>query len=142
MKETPINSAFPANPHALIKDGIVTEVVFMQEYGPEEIAETLSKYDYDKVVRWDDYGFEISLDFCETYLDDYGYVYTEAKPFNSWVYHPELNDWVSPVPHPHDIQYQKTEFTNEEKEMLSTWHDWNEKTLQWERNESLKKVSF
>jgi hypothetical protein len=48
---------FVANPHALLTDGVVTAVVFMQNYNEEEIKDTLSKYSYDEVIRWDDYGY-------------------------------------------------------------------------------------
>jgi hypothetical protein len=48
---------FVANPHALLTNGVVTDVVFMQNYNEEEIKEVLSRYSYDEVIRWDDYGY-------------------------------------------------------------------------------------
>jgi hypothetical protein len=50
---------FVANPHALLTDGVVTDVVFMQDYDEEQIKETLSKYSYDEVASWDEYGYMI-----------------------------------------------------------------------------------
>jgi hypothetical protein len=56
---------FVANPHALLTDGVVTDVVFMQEYSEEEIKEVLSKYSYDEVIRWDDYGYMIYVGYVK-----------------------------------------------------------------------------
>ena len=56
---------FVANPHALLTDGVVTDVVFMQEYNEDEIKETLSKYSYDEVIRWDDRGYAIYEGFVK-----------------------------------------------------------------------------
>lgn len=50
---------FVANPHALLTDGVVTAVVFMQNYNEEEIKDVLSQYSYDEVLRCDDYGYMI-----------------------------------------------------------------------------------
>ena len=50
---------FVANPHALLTDNVVTDVVFMQNYNEEEIKETLTKYVYDEVVCLNDYGYFI-----------------------------------------------------------------------------------
>jgi hypothetical protein len=54
---------FIANPHALLIDGVVTEVVFMQNYTEEEIKDTLLKHSYDEVIRWDDYGYEMLVGY-------------------------------------------------------------------------------
>jgi hypothetical protein len=54
---------FIANPHALLIDGVVTEVVFMQDYTEEEIKETLLRHTYDEVIRWDDYGYEMHVGY-------------------------------------------------------------------------------
>ena len=44
---------FIANPHALLIDGVVTEVVYMQDYDSEQIKEVLSKkvYEINKGTR-------------------------------------------------------------------------------------------
>jgi hypothetical protein len=55
---------FVANPHALLTNNVVTDVVFMQDYDEEEIKEVLSRYSYDEVMRWDDYGYAM----YETYV--------------------------------------------------------------------------
>jgi len=54
---------FVANPHALLTDGVVTDVVFMQEYDDEEIKNVLSKYSYDEVIRWEDAGYMIYVGY-------------------------------------------------------------------------------
>ena len=50
---------FIANPHALLTDGVVTDVVYMQDYDAEQIKETLAKYSYDEVIALSDYGDSI-----------------------------------------------------------------------------------
>ena len=52
---------FIANPHALFIDGVVTEVVYMQNYTEEEINAELAKHTYDEVVPWDEYGYEMQV---------------------------------------------------------------------------------
>jgi len=88
-------SEFIANPHALIKNNICTAVVFMQDYGPEQIQETLAKYDYDEVVRWEDYGHPIYIGFHKW---EGKYVY--HRPFPSWKYNSEHNNFEPPIPRP------------------------------------------
>jgi hypothetical protein len=70
-------TTFIANPHALLTNGVVTDVVFMQEYDAKEIAETLKKYSYEEVVSCSEYG---SL------------IYVGDVKIGSWI--------VSPAPHP------------------------------------------
>ena len=110
---------FVANPHALIVNGVCTEVVYMQDYGPEEIAETLKKHTYDEVVRWDDYGHPIFIGFHK-WEDKYVY----HKPYPSWVHNAENNDWEAPVPPPTD---SSTDFA------------WHENTQTWEQCELCSK---
>jgi len=107
------NPRFIANPHALIKNGICTEVVFMQNYDDEEIAHTLSKYQYDEVIRWEDYGSEIYVGFHK-YKDKYAY----HRPYPSWVLN-KYNQWEAPVPLPLDAD--------------DIYYSWHEDTKRWVR---------
>lgn len=101
---------FVANPHALLVDGVVTEVVFMQDYNDEKIAEVLADKTYDEVIRWEDYGHQLYVGYRR-----YGEYIMPDKPDNTttWVVNPEFHDWDRPVPHPQDgYSY----FWNEEKQ--------------------------
>lgn len=104
---------FVANPHALIRDGKCTDVVFMQDYDDEEIANTLSKYQYDEVVRWEDYGSEIYVGFHK-----YGNRYAYHRPYPSWVLN-KYNQWEAPIPLPSDAK--------------DIYYSWHEDTLSWVR---------
>jgi hypothetical protein len=119
-------SQFPANPHALIKDGVVVAVVYMQEYGPEEIAETLTKYDYDKVVRWEDYGYAISDGFVE-HEDLEQVYYASERLFSSWIWDKDIASWRAPVEHPWEIEQR-------ENIVLSTNYEWDEELQDWVPN--------
>ena len=111
---------FIANPHALIVDGICTEVVYMQNYDSEEIARTLKKYTYDKVVQWEDYGGEIYIGYVE-YFESSEIYYATPQPYPSWTWKKSFRNWVTPVKHPWDkVGYE----TNIE-------YEWDEELLNW-----------
>ena len=114
---------FVANPHALFKDGVVTAVVYMQDFGPEEIAETLTKYDYDKVVRWEDYGSEIYDGYVE-YEDAEGVYYAWPKPGKSWTWLKQIAVWKPPIEHPWDLEAR----TNV---ILNNLYDWDDELEDW-----------
>lgn len=101
---------FMANPHALIKNGVCTQVIYMQDYDEPTIAETLAQHDYDEVIRWEDYGFPIYIGFHK-----FENKVVPHKPFRSWVLNEEWNDWVAPVPNPD----------------LSMPYAWDESTVSW-----------
>jgi len=104
--------SIPGNPYALLdENGVVTEVVYMQEYSPAEIQETLSKHTYARHVICSEYGIEIFVG--ERWIGD---VFVVQKPFKSWIIHPSTGFWVAPVQYPSD-----------EQEYI-----WNEETLSWE----------
>jgi hypothetical protein len=105
-----IVSRFVANPHALAKDGVITEVVFMQDYDEKQIKAELKNHDYDEVVRWEDAGYEVYVGYKKH--DDF---YAPEKPFESWVFDFDLGIWVTPIPLPKSKQAL---FWNED---LQTW---------------------
>lgn len=68
---------FPANPYALLTNGVVTDVIYMQNYDADEIAETLLKYKYEEVICCSEHGEMLYI---------------------GWM---RLGEWiVSPAPHP------------------------------------------
>lgn len=85
---------FIANPHSLFTKGVCTAVVYMQDYNEEEIAETLKGYEYEEVVRWDDYGHPIYIGYHKV-----GENYVPHKMHKSWTLDTEVNDWSPPKPH-------------------------------------------
>ena len=117
------DNRFIANPHALIKDGVVTDVVYMQNYGSEQIAETLSKYEYDKVVLWEDYGAEIYVGYVE-YGQSSEIYYAPPQPYPSWDWDKPTGRWLSPVEHPWDVERR----TNT---VLNTQYEWDEELVDW-----------
>jgi hypothetical protein len=119
----PLVQSFPGNPHALIKDGVCTEVVYMQENSPEEIEALLSTHDYDKVVCWDDYGHEIYIDFVE-YENDEGIYYASRQPYPSWTWHVMGQVWKPPVMHPIEVEIR-------DNVILNTEYEWDEKSFDW-----------
>jgi len=87
----------PGNPYALVKNNVVTDVVFMQAYSEDEIKETLLKYDYDKVVKCSEYGRMIYVD--EVLVRD---TFSGVKPFDSWYLNEDTATWEAPVEYPKD----------------------------------------
>jgi hypothetical protein len=83
---------FLGNPHALILDGVVTEVVYMHQYTQEEIEKELANHKYDEVAKWDDYQMELYVGYLK-----YGDKVAPPKPFPSWVLN-DLNLWEAPTP--------------------------------------------
>lgn len=113
---------FPANPHALITNGICTDVIFMQDYDSEQINATLEKYSYDEVIRWEEYGQEIGIDYIK--IDNN---YFPPKPNESWIPHIDLihgNYWKPPIEHPYVT-----------REMGYHYH-WDEETVSWIEHEN------
>ena len=87
----------PGNPYALVKNNVVTDVVFMQAYSEDEINETLLKYDYDKVVKCSEYGRMIYVD--EILVKD---TFAGLQPFDSWSLNEDTVTWEAPVEYPKD----------------------------------------
>lgn len=89
----------PGNPHALIKSGVCTAVVAMQEYDLETIAATLSSQKYDKVINCSEIGYEINVGY--TY---YKYADTWAAPsrYKNWILSETSRTWQPPIPYPTD----------------------------------------
>lgn len=54
---------FIANPYALLTDKVVTDVVYMQDYTAEQIAETLKNYSYEEAVPWSEYGSSLYVGY-------------------------------------------------------------------------------
>lgn len=108
---------FVANPHALLIDNLVTEVVFMQDYDEDRIAEELANHTYDEVVRWEDYGWPLYVSYMRR-----GEHITMPKPdeTSTWVFNVQFQDWERPVPHPQD----------------GYSYIWNEKEQSWTLDES------
>lgn len=105
---------FVANPHALLVDNVVTEVVYMQNYSQEEIEQVLTNYTFDEVIRCEDYGHYLVVgDIRDTVFPEF---IGPPKPFPSWVPNPRINNWKAPVDLP----------PNNGKIL-----EWNEETLSW-----------
>jgi hypothetical protein len=118
-KGTPTNIA--GNPYALLdSEGVVTEVVYMQDYSSEQIEETLSLHSYSTYIICSEYGKEIYVG--EKWLGD---MFVAKKPFESWVPHPITGLWVAPTAYP-----------NDNNEYL-----WDENTLSWNICEPCKQTN-
>jgi hypothetical protein len=79
---------FVANPHALLIDGVVTEVVYMQDYDSEQIKEALSKKVYDEVINCSEYGKELFVGNFR--IGDY---IVGPRPNPNWEFNHKLGDW-------------------------------------------------
>lgn len=90
---------FPGNPYALVTDGIVTDVVFMQDYTDEQIAETLTKYTFDSYYSCSELGRMVYVGWEEAEG-----LLLEPKPHESWIVNHELQMWDAPVPMPNTGQ--------------------------------------
>jgi hypothetical protein len=124
-------SSFPANPHALITEGVCTDVVYMQSYTLEEIAEVLKGYSYDRVAVWDDLGQAIYIDWIQQEDAD-GVYYTSPQPFPSWIWDKNTCVWVSPVEHPWTIEARENPtFT---RSATNTSWMWDEELKDWTPN--------
>lgn len=82
---------FPANPHALLIDNVVTEVVYMQDYDAETIKEVLSKHTYDEVIRWEDYGRDLYIGYVK--VGDYIAI---PQPHPEFILDDALGVWKPP----------------------------------------------
>mgnify|MGYP003632018670 CR=1 FL=1 len=134
MEENTPKRDFAANPHALIKDGVCTAVVYMQEYGPEEIAETLAKYEYDKVIRYEDYGWEIYEGQIEG-EDEEGFFYAFPPEFSSWKWWRDAQRWMPPVEHPLEKLRRTTE-------AFGYFYQWDEDKRDWVIESTIPPFSF
>jgi hypothetical protein len=114
---------YTANPHALITDGVCTAVIYMQDYGPEQIAEVLSKQDYDKVVVWEEHNAEVFVGYIE-HEDGEGIYYATEREFPSWIWNKQGMTWMPPVEHPYDVE-RRTNVT------LNTSFVWSEEVVDW-----------
>lgn len=98
------------NPYALISDGIVTDVVYMQNYDNSEIKETLKKYNYEEYVICSEYGQEIYVGERKI-----GNEFLINNPFPSWEFSAQHGYWMPPVSYPKDNLY----------------YDWDENVKAW-----------
>lgn len=86
-----LDSRFVANPHALLTGGVVTDVVYMQNYSSEEIQETLAKYKYEEVVVCSEYGDIIFVGDVRV-----GSWITSPAPYDSWIFDGVRGLWTPP----------------------------------------------
>jgi hypothetical protein len=97
----PLEINFDGNPHALLIDGVVTEVVYMSDRTPEEITDYLTQnHEYTEVVRCADYpGWPIAFvgHTWHDYLDEKRLMY--AMPYKNWVL-TEFAIWEPPMGFP------------------------------------------
>lgn len=116
----PQPAIFVANPHALLVDGVVTEVVYMQNYSDEEITQVLTNHTFDEVVRCEDYGHHLVVGDTrdDVFLEFIG----PKKPFPSWVPNNRINNWKAPVDLP----------PNNGKIL-----EWDELSLSWKATQDL-----
>jgi hypothetical protein len=89
----------PGNPYSLIKDGICTAVIAMQNYDRHTIEMTLFSQEYDTVINCSELGYEI---FCgQQYYSEYG-VWAFPPPSKTWTLNKLLRTWSPPIPYPTD----------------------------------------
>ena len=86
-----VTRSFAGNPHALLINNVVTEVVYMQNYNAEEIKEELSKHTYDEVIRWEDYGRDLYIDYVKV-----GNLIARPQPHPDFILDDELGVWLAP----------------------------------------------
>ena len=113
---------FIANPHALLTDGVVTDVVYMQDYSKEEIDTVLLNYSYDEIVVLSEYGRTISVGYTKIGDD-----YYPPKPYPSWIATKDVdpivgNYWLPPV----IISLEKRNKAPEGYDYF-----WDEETVNW-----------
>jgi hypothetical protein len=85
---------FVANPHALLINGVVTEVVYMQDYDDETIKEVLSKKVYDEVINCSEYGKELFVGCFRL-----GEHIVRPRPNPNWEFDHKLGEWVPSKEH-------------------------------------------
>lgn len=100
---------FLNNPVALIKDEVVSEVVYMLDRTDEEIKQELSNHEYDYFIFFNDYGFELFVG--QEKIDDKHFAF--SKPYPSWIFDEDGFFWKAPVDFPQD---QKAHIWNEENQ--------------------------
>lgn len=89
----------PGNPYALIKNGICTAVIAMQNYDEEIIKNTLASQDYDEVINCSELGYEI---YCgHQYYGEAG-VWAGPSIYQSWVLNKSSRTWEPPISYPTD----------------------------------------
>ena len=98
----------PGNPYALFVDGVVTEVIYMQDYNQEQIEKELANHTYDEAVSCNEFGQEIYIGYVKI-----GNVILKPKPYPSWQYDETTQNWAAPVPKP------------------APEYAWDEETLSW-----------
>lgn len=91
----------PGNPHALIKNGVCTTVIAMQNYDADTIKKTLAPYDYDKVINCSELGYEISCG--QEYYEEYE-VWAHPTIYKTWIIDKKTRNWIPPIPYPQDGQ--------------------------------------
>lgn len=89
----------PGNPYALIKNGVCTAVIAMQDYSVDTISKTLEPQDYDEVVVCSEVGYEIYLGY--RYYEDAG-LWASLPTHETWVLNKTTRTWEPPVPYPTD----------------------------------------
>jgi hypothetical protein len=104
------NNHLPGHPYCLIKDGIVTHVIYAQGHDNLIVKDALSKFSFDK-----------SLNVCElneeVYIGQYEYEpnkFRHASPYFSWVWNSELDIWEAPIPYPQDNNLYNWDEINQE----------------------------
>jgi len=85
---------FVANPHALLTNDIVTDVVYMQDYDAEQIKETLSNYVYEEVINCSEYGKELYVGWFRVGED-----IVRPRPNPNWEFDHQLKDWAPNAEH-------------------------------------------
>jgi hypothetical protein len=82
---------FIANPYALLTNGVVTDVVYMQSYSELEIQETLSRCLYEEAVPYSEYGTEIFVGDVRI-----GKWIVSPTPHGSWTFNNDIGAWEPP----------------------------------------------
>jgi hypothetical protein len=82
---------FIANPYALLTDGVVTDVVYMQSYSDLEIKETLSRCSYEEAVPYSEYGEELFVGYVRI-----GKWIVPPTPHGLWIFNNDIGAWEPP----------------------------------------------
>lgn len=103
--------------YAYIKNSEVVNLIIFDEPSEELLNQFKIDNDLDSVVLADNKAY-----VGGTYD---GIKFIPQKPFSSWIYNEEINDWQAPMPYP-------VQFTEDENgEMYQISFVWNEEEQAW-----------
>jgi ADP-heptose:LPS heptosyltransferase len=100
----------PGHEQALIKNKLVTVVLFFEDHNVEKMKEVFSNFEYDLVL---DMCFLNKNAILNSIWNGKDFI---QKPHNSWVLNQNTYQWDAPTPYPKDGKI----------------YTWNEEILNWD----------